>query len=597
MKKNGIPVGDTPFDPEDLDIDMEDMDDADQEMDEVVGVAPVTAEEARKMSIVEALDEVQERAHRSGLSDEFWKGCSAAVDVLKERLEMTANQVVLLAILCETGSAMSWRQVGEFLGVSRLKAMSMTDDVEDLKRRGWMMSGVARERGGRYEGFKLVYGVVTAMRLNRKFVPEKLDGLTEQAFVDRLKRYMRSEGMDDDISLDDKQRFLLQLVERNPELPLAAAVKGMGNDSTLILLLAIADYAQYGGTFQEGLSLDTILSYFTFDIDRDILGDSLEEGSHELMTAGWLEFACQDGMVDTTQYRLTARAREELLGNYKLRVGRNRGQRDTSERRDLMKASDIKEKQLFYNPQEERQLGRISHLLDAEGLKLAQDRLAESGLRRGVACLFYGGPGTGKTETVYQLARATGRDIMQVNIAGMRDKFVGESEKNIQAVFGRYRELCAHSDVTPILFFNEADAIIGARFESTRTSVEKMDNAMQNIILQEMENLDGILIATTNLTGNLDRAFDRRFLFKVEFSKPGVEARTAIWRQMMPEADADDCARLAAEFDFSGGQIENVARKCKIEYAMTGEHPSYGVMRDFCREETLNRSSRPRIGF
>ena len=94
---------------------------------------------------------------------------------------------------------------------------------------------------------------------------------------------------------------------------------------------------------------------------------------------------------------------------------------------------------------------------------------------------------------------------MQVDIAGMRDKYVGETEKNIKAVFARYRDICRNSEVQPILFFNEADAIFNKRSENIQHSVDKMENAMQNIILQEMEDLDGILIATTNLTSNLDR--------------------------------------------------------------------------------------------
>ncbi len=99
-------------------------------------------------------------------------------------------------------------------------------------------------------------------------------------------------------------------------------------------------------------------------------------------------------------------------------------------------------------------------------------------MRKGFACLFYGAPGTGKTESVLQIARQTGRDIMQVDIAGMRDKYVGESEKNIKAVFQNYRELCKKSEVMPILFFNEADALINKRTERIEHSVDKMDNAM-----------------------------------------------------------------------------------------------------------------------
>ena len=136
-------------------------------------------------------------------------------------------------------------------------------------------------------------------------------------------------------------------------------------------------------------------------------------------------------------------------------------------------------------------------------------------MRKGFACLFYGAPGTGKTETVLQLARKTGRALMQVNISTIKDKYVGESEKNIKNLFDRYRQLVESEPIAPILFFNEADAIFNKRSENTERADDKMENARQNIFLQGMETLEGILIATTNLTSNLDSAFERRFIYKV----------------------------------------------------------------------------------
>jgi SpoVK/Ycf46/Vps4 family AAA+-type ATPase len=208
--------------------------------------------------------------------------------------------------------------------------------------------------------------------------------------------------------------------------------------------------------------------------------------------------------------------------------------------------------------------------------------------------------GTGKTETVLQIARKTGRDILQIDIAGMRDKYVGESEKNIKAVFQRYRDICKNSDVIPILFFNEADGIFGKRSTSNsiNPSVTKMDNAMQNIILQEIEDLEGILIATTNLTCNLDSAFERRFLYKVEFAKPSEEAKRAIWQSMLPTLSESDIAMLATKYDFSGGQIENISRKQTVEEILTGEELNINRIVEFCNAERLGNSSvRPRIGF
>jgi SpoVK/Ycf46/Vps4 family AAA+-type ATPase len=220
-------------------------------------------------------------------------------------------------------------------------------------------------------------------------------------------------------------------------------------------------------------------------------------------------------------------------------------------------------------------------------------------MRKGFACIFHGAPGTGKTETVLQLARITGRDIMEVNISSIKSKWVGDTEKNIKSIFNRYRLYCKRSEVPPILLFNEADAIISKRNENVSTSVDRMENAMQNIILEEMEQLEGILIATTNLTSNMDKAFERRFLYKIEFCKPDLKARAQIWKSMIQGLTTEEAEMLADEFHFSGGQIENVARKQIVNHILYGTDYSIKDIRYDCLSETLqtNKECRPVIGF
>lgn len=104
--------------------------------------------------------------------------------------------------------------------------------------------------------------------------------------------------------------------------------------------------------------------------------------------------------------------------------------------------------------------------------------------------------------------------------------WVGESEKNIKGTFDDYKKKVKQLAKAPILLFNEADAIIGKRQVGAERAVEKMENSILNIILQEIEQLDGILIATTNLPENMDKAFERRFLYKIQFEKPDLNCRT-----------------------------------------------------------------------
>ena len=134
--------------------------------------------------------------------------------------------------------------------------------------------------------------------------------------------------------------------------------------------------------------------------------------------------------------------------------------------------------------------------------------------------------------------------------------------------------------------------------EGAAHAVEKMENSIQNIILQEMETLEGIMIATTNLTTNLDKAFERRFLYKTRFDKPSVESRAKIWQTMLPDLSEYDANTLASQFDLSGGEIENIARKHSVNAILKG-NDSIDVQEiiNSCRHERLSQNDRHKIGF
>jgi SpoVK/Ycf46/Vps4 family AAA+-type ATPase len=184
-----------------------------------------------------------------------------------------------------------------------------------------------------------------------------------------------------------------------------------------------------------------------------------------------------------------------------------------------------------------------------------------------LSILLSGGPGTGKTELAMQLARKTNRQILKVDLSAVKDKFVGESEKNVRAIFKTYEEAVRSSKLTPILLLNEADGLLGKRREVS-SSVDQMLNTMQTILLEQMESMKGIIIATTNLRSHFDEAFDRRFTFKLEFENPGEKARQEILRSLLPEVNDEWLCKLAAEHELSGGQWRNVVYRAFIEEAL-----------------------------
>ena len=548
-------------------------------------------------TIITALCWVMEYAENSGLSAEFWERCKSPLAYLRKELGLTNMQIVVLGMLVETGEPLSWKKMGNYLNVSRLMMMTYTEEVEEMLKKRWFIRRRTHEIGGFFEGFALAYGVITALRHNQTFVPEKIDDLTEQQFVDKLESHIDKNLNNHNADFSDDEEWMVQMAAANPNLPLCHEVLKF-NDIHIqsLLLMIVVDYAQWEGTDGEGLQFQTINDLYPEEYECDYMREALRSGEHPLIHLGYIEHKCtDDGMADNDQYMLTRKAKEKLLANYKPSHFKCRQYKRNSNR-FLKSHTTIKEKDLFFNASEQQQIEHLTSLLTVDNFPSIQKRLEEQGMRKGFACLFYGGPGTGKTETVLQIARQTGRDLMQVDIAGLRDKYVGESEKNIKQIFTRYRELCRNSDVLPILFFNEADALINKRTENIEHSVDKMDNAMQNIILQEIEDLDGILIATTNLTSNLDKAFERRFLYKIEFHKPNPDVKAKIWCSMLKDISAEDAHQLATHFDFSGGQIENIARKRTIDYILSGKFATVDEIEKYCQAELLdNKKERKHI--
>ena len=556
-------------------------------------------EEPETWTLISAFDRVLNEVSDSQLSKEFWEKCKNPIDYLTQALTMTRMQVVVLAILLEYDTPLTWRSIGKYVGVSRLSIMKYTNEIEELVSKRWLEHRRVSRPEDFGQGYCLAPGVVSALSENRPFVPEKIDGLDLNTFIKRLvKHFDRDMYETGQTTFDDDKKWVLMICEANSHLALCREALSFRSDldGLLFFMSVVNDYAQWGGLDIEGLDIDITDNYYPDNDDTECMKDSLLNGTHRLFAKGLIEHACMDGLANPNKYLLTRRSKEELLKGF---IPDGLNGKITIEFQGMTHHTDIKEKAMFYNKAEQQQIERLTNLLSQENLPGIQQRLEKQGLRKGFACLFYGAPGTGKTETVLQIARRTGRDIMQVDIAGLRDKYVGESEKNIKSVFERYRTACKQSEVMPILFFNEADAIINKRTENIEDSVDKMNNAMQNIILQELENLEGILIATTNLTSNFDKAFERRFLFKVEFHIPEVSVKQQLWSCMLQGISEEEARHLAVSYNFSGGQIENIARQRTIDFILSGKQSSLKDIEGYCKAEIMekNKNKRPVIGF
>lgn len=261
--------------------------------------------------------------------------------------------------------------------------------------------------------------------------------------------------------------------------------------------------------------------------------------------------------LDDPAVRLSPKYRSEFLD---IEPPKNKKQqRIHTEFSKFLKYSDIKTHKLFYEPSVEKEVNLLTKAFERKTFKQLCKQLKSSNYTPGVVTLFYGAPGTGKTASAYAIAKAAKRDILQVDISRIRDKYVGESEKRIKAIFEEYSDAKETLRTAPILLFNEADALIGRRI-SIDGSVDQMNNSMQNILLEQLENFEGIFIATTNLNSNMDKAFARRFLYKVEFPVPSQKTRNLIWREQLKGLDNHDY-ELLSSYKISGGEIALIAKK------------------------------------
>jgi hypothetical protein len=317
--------------------------------------------------------------------------------------------------------------------------------------------------------------------------------------------------------------------------------------------------------------------------------DKINSEEHELLTHNLIEIN-EGGFFGETLASLT-----ELSIDLMKRC--NIYKAKSLKKSNITLPENIIDKPLFFNSEDESSINMLSQLLDEEKYKSLHARMKERGLPHGIVALLYGAPGTGKTETVYQLARRHGRPIYKVEISQTKSMWFGESEKRIKNVFKDYQMYCESQKTMPILLFNEADAIIGKRKDSGFSSVSQTENAIQNILLDELERFSGIFIATTNLLQNIDPAFDRRFLFKIEYHQPNGETMANIWKSKLKDLEMIDIEALSKQFPMSGGQIENIVRKIEMQYVLQNQAPTQEEVVQWCMEEINHRVSRGRMGF
>lgn len=538
-------------------------------------------------SILESFEYIVELAENSNLDNDFFNKADNHIKYAARKLKLTPMQIVLLAMFVDRSEDCRIRisEIARYVGCRTTKILRLMNDIDILESKRY----VRATRTKNSSSYRVPTGVLVSLRKNEPYVHCEEPVTDTQSFFDRFNKLM-DEKDDDEQTYDSLMAQTMDMLVEIKDTRFATELRryGLDKEDTVLFIFMAHLFVENN---DDNIGFHDIDDLFDCEELPSWLKREFRERESDLFIKGLIENVNEDGMARSDAFKLTDKSKEELLCELKINdVAKSE--------KGLIKADTLVEKHLIYNIKEQDQITELSSILSENRFSEVQTRLRSAGMRPGFCCIFYGSPGTGKTETVYQLARQTGRSIMRVDVDKIKSCWVGESEKNIKALFDRYRNICKNSKLAPILLFNEADAVLGVRMEGASHAVDKMENSIQNIILQEMETLEGIMIATTNLTTNLDKAFERRFLYKIRFDKPSLESRKKIWQTMLSGLAENDAQSLASQFDLSGGEIENIVRRQSINAILNGTDTiNIAEIQQHCLQEKIEQSNRSRIGF
>ena len=518
----------------------------------------------------------------------------AAITYLQERLKLSRIQVLILtsvlyhSVKYSGGRNCDMDDLANLLHVHPLRVLQLNNEFNTLDERGYIVNA----KGHDGWSLSMVGEAREALTNDMPFDPQILKLENNFDFLSRANRFIKDGRRYDEDGAIVKN--INRLMAQNQQLSVVQNLQNIKDEADRwFMLLMMTTLVIEEDSYVNARDLAQILSERTV---RIIL-KQIMDNKHPFVQHGYIELRNQAGQVQQGEWVLSQEGWLAMLGNQE-EVESIVPIEEDENINMLTSYKQLAQRPLYFSDKTEEQVQTLTNLLHEEQLAKVRQALKTHNMPLGFCCLFYGAPGTGKTELVQQLAIATQRDLFQVNIATLRDKYVGESEKQLKRIFDKYRSLVRTQEHAPILFFNEADAIFGNRMENTQRSVDKMENALQNIILQEMEVLDGIMICTTNLTSCLDKAFDRRFIYKVEFEKPTNQARKLIWQSMLSSLNDEQATELANRFDFSGGQIQNISRKQVINAIFSGKDElDYDQIKLDCQNESISRNSRGKVGF
>jgi len=564
----------------------------------------IPVSEIGTLSMIEHVEIIAVQADDSQLSDEFLKTVYPHTKFVSDFLGITQMQSVFLSTLITINLQNESVEFAEIARYFDLNCISIAKYIPDLKilidrQLIRSMADDNRRRRRQTQLSTQVYYVnrsfYDALQHGRIFEPaaSRVDDVFDLLKMAGQLISGREEDQNEaelltEIKLLMKQNVHLQFVQDIGVFAL--------DDRSLLLFLLICSI--FIDDPNENVDLPRVVSFLFPEVrDNMKIRKMFLNNDHELQKNDLLEME-KGSFRNDTQVILTEKAWGMIVGENKDMFSRTK--MPVNKQFQVIRSEDIIEKKLFYSEAEQKEIDFMIDTMKPENYSSLIKRLAGEGLPQGLCILFYGEAGTSKTQLSYSIAKQTGRDVFNFQVSEAKSMYYGESQKLIKRAFDHYREMVEKSSQVPIFLMNEADSILTKRrSDSTgNQGIMQTENAIQTIILNELETLKGILIATTNLQDNFDNSFYRRFLIKKKFEKPGAEIRKLIWSDKLPWLAEDELVKLSM-YETTGAIIENCQRKLVLQQALYGmEKPGIDLIISYLQEENVgNDSYRNRIGF
>ena len=551
-------------------------------------------------SEITVLDSIEQIGTSIKTADELNESFASKLELLKgdllpltDYLDCNETQAILFGVIFYlniTDGPCSINEIARTLKCSPFEMIRLDPELQEMVKNKQITKGNLANRRRRDLNYCIPTDLVELITKNLK--PAPVDTNLDLYDVAELLTIKLNEFRENEISTDilcDEIKFY---IEKFPHLGVFKFLKSLHlNASDQIIFIYIFTDICIGAEsvdIQWGLN-----SYISKIRERLEMRRMLLTRKAKLIESETIEFI-DDHYRSDRSVRFTTKAMEAIFGEELMVSEKKRFNPGSSV---LIEYTSIQEKELYYEKDELKELKMFEDVLESNKYKSVVAKLKDKKLASGITAILHGYPGTGKTESVYQLARKSKRNILMVDISQIRDKYVGESEKQLKEIFNVYRKALKYFDEAPILLFNESDSLISKRVNVSQ-STDQMNNTMQNILLQELENFEGIFMATTNLVNNMDSAFERRFLFKVKFSKPGANARAMIWKSKVETLTKKEALQLGTDYEFSGGQIDNITKKMLMSSLLNDKPCKINDVIEYCNNELfMKKDEKKRIGF